>query len=333
MAGNMQTLVYSAAGYNALTPQQQRFYQRVLLKGAQPYLLMLEDGQKGTHPRNSDGFSTGSVRWRKRGFLAAATTALTEGVPPNFVDLTFTEITTQLAQYGSGMKHSDILAHAAIDPIVTVFSEALGEQAGLTIHTIIMNTLAGSGTVQYATGVAGRVNLTAAMVLNATEIRKAVRTLKRNKVPTFPDGTYHAVIHTDQAYDLMSDADWRGVNGLNYPGGGGLLTGEVGMLHGVRFRESTEAPVFAGAGAGGVNVFAAFIYGPDAYGVLDFAAWPIPNLDPATGRGIKIMMVPADQPDKVDFLGQYGVLGWKVAFQCYVLDSTRIIRLETGATA
>ncbi len=339
LAGNIQTLVRTGAGTNALTVQQKLVYEAMLIKVAQPKLVLVNEGQRGTIARQSGGFSTNSIKWRKRGLLSAATTALSEGVPPDFVDVTWSEVTTQLAQYGSAMKHSDIVKHAGIDDNVSHFSMALGEQAGLTIHTLIVNELAGSGTLQLGDAVANRGALDANAILDSAEIKKAVRTLELAKVERFPDGYYHAYIHTRQAHDLRSDADWKLVNGQYYAGQEGLVTAEMGRLHGVKFFVSTELPFHAISVAYGgftnasVNTAEAFIMGPNAFGVRDFSEWSVPRIDPNTGRGVSIYMVSADEPSRDDPIAQFGTLGWKIAFVTKVLDTTRYIRLETSVSA
>lgn len=340
LQGNLQTLVRTGAGTNTLTQQQKVFYEGMLIKHLLPFLTFVNEGQKGTIPRNSGGFATGSIKFRKRNpitLTSAHTTALTEGVPPDFSDVTWAEVTTQLAQYGAALKHSDIIAHAGIDDNIAQFAAALGELAGLVINTLIVNELAGGGTVQYADSNTARGDLAAGDIIDSAEIRKAVRTLRLANVPTYPDGYYHGFIHVRQAYDLEDDADWKALNGLgSYRGQGGVeqgILGEMGRLHGVKFMmASTTTPVFDDAGTGPVDVYAAFIMGPDAFAVRDFAAWKTPRINPENGRGIRIYFVPADEPTKDDPLGQFGTMGYKFAFVAKVLDSTRYVRLETTAS-
>jgi N4-gp56 family major capsid protein len=337
LAGNLQTLVRTGAGTNTLTQQQKTFYEAMLIKHLLPFLDFVNDGQKGTIPRNSGGFTTGSIKFRKRNpitLTSAHTTALTEGVPPDFSDVTWAEVTTQLAQYGAALKHSDIIAHAGIDDNIAQFAAALGELAGLVINTLIVNELAGGGTVQYAGGSADRNAIDAGENLDADEIRLAVRTLQLANVPTFPDGYYHGYIHIRQAYDLADDPDWQMLNGNGYRGQGGMesgITAEMGRLFGVKFmKPSNTTPTFTNTDP--ITIYAAFIMGPDAFAVRDFAAWRTPRIDPATGKGIRIYFVPADTETKDDPLGQFGTMGYKFAFVAKVLDSTRYVRLETAAS-
>lgn len=337
LAGNMQTLV---SGGNVLTEQQRTFYEAALIKHLLPFLDFVNEGQKGTIPRSAGGFHSNSIQFRKRNpitLTSAHTTALTEGVPPDFSDVTWDTVTTQLSQYGAALKHSDIIAHAGIDDNVAQFSAALGELAGLVVNTLVVNALAGGGTAQYADGVANRAAVAASNKLETDEFKKAVRTLAGAYVPTFPDGFYHCYIHVRQAFDLQGDSTWITLNGQYYAGQGGLEKGIVapmGQVHGVKvMKPSVTTPVWDGEGDSGADVYGAFIFGPDSFGVRDFANWRVPRMDQMTGKGIKIHFVPADQSTKDDPLGQFGVMGYKFAFVAKVLDSTRYIRLETGVTA
>ncbi len=59
------------------------------------------------------------------------------------------------------------------------------------------------------------------------------------------------------------------------------------------------------------------------------------KLQRATGQEVTmgdVMVVPANVPSKVDPLQQYGVAGWKVAFVAKVIDSARVLRVETAVS-
>jgi N4-gp56 family major capsid protein len=108
--------------------------------------------------------------------------------------------------------------------------------------------------------------------------------------------------------------------------------GTLGEVEGVKFDTSTANPIFTAAGAGGIDVHAALIWGPNAFGAVDLAGMKVGKLNPKTNvAGIDILVVPCNTPDRSDPLQQYGTCGWKVAYVAKVLDSARILRLETAA--
>lgn len=315
-----------------------------LLQRAYPYTLMFGafgGGQKASIPKRNGT----TMEWRIYGGsavgttgagLALATTALTEGVAPAETAITAAKVTKAIGQYGAWVKLSDLLVHQGIDPIWTEAYELLGEQAGQTLHTLLINDLAGGTNVQFASTAVSRVTVTAAMVLNGAEIREAVRTLRRAKVPTFPDGYYHGLGHTDQAFDLQNDPDWKNMNAYNggaASGGNSMVKGTVGALHGVLWEISTDAPFFDNAGAAGVDVFGALIFGPRWFGTVELDAQPTPSVSDSGDSGIKVTGVPVETPTKDDPLGQFGVAGWKCTYGGKILREWVGLRLETGATA
>lgn len=281
------------------------------------------------------GPNTGTaVQWRKWGSLPAATAALTEGVSPAEGSLTITQVTAALAQYGAFQKVSDLLIRAGIDPAMSNVMEIEGEQAGLSVHTLTATELGAGSSVQYASTAVSRVTVAAGMNFNTSEVRKAVRTLEKSNVDRFPDGRYHGSVTPSQKYDLKADAATGGwLDIMRYSNPSAFMSGTLGEVEGVNFDVSTNNPIFTGAGAGGIDVHAALIWGPGAFAAVDLSGQTVGNLNAETNRaGIDVMVVPANTPSKVDPLQQYGVAGWKIAYVAKVLDSARILRVETAVS-
>jgi N4-gp56 family major capsid protein len=313
----------------------------VLLERVRPLTPMFKEGSKASISKRQGT----TMEWRIWGGanvgtagtgLALATTALTEGTPPAATTIAVAKVTKAVQQYGAFVQLTDLAVHQAIDPVWTEAYDNLGEQAGQTLHTLLINDLAAGSNVQYAGAATSRITVTAAMVISGAEIREAVRTLKRAKVPRFPDGYYHGLIHPDATFDLTNDADWKNMN--VYAGGvakgeNSMISGELGALHGVKFMESTDAPFFDNAGAGAVDVFGTLIYGPRWFGTVSLEAYKTPSIDPNTNLGMKITGVPVDVETKDDPLGQYGIAGWKTSFAAKILQEFRGVRVEHGATA
>lgn len=350
MATELNTLVTASSDNvtNLIGYQQQNIYNLTLIKRMLPYLPLYEDFQMKHIADHQGGFGTNVIKFRKFVSLQAAasttdltyanvsTTALTEGTNPEGLSVTTSEVTAQLAQYGQWLKLTDIAATAGIDDVVKENMSLLAENAGQTIHKVMMNTLISGATtnVTYAGSATGINDLTNSDVMTSTVIKKAVRTLRAANVPTFPDGYYRGLISPYQAYDLMSDSLWQDVakygGGLAASGGIDLLKGEIGRMHGVRFRETnTVLPV---ANTGPYNTYTAFIYGPDGLGAFDLKSQAVGSVDTRTNLGVSVHYVPVNMPTKDDPLGLYGILGWKTAFCAVVLDPIRINKVITGAT-
>jgi N4-gp56 family major capsid protein len=282
-----------------------------LLERLLPELVMLDQGLKGSVPKHMGM----QAQWRFWASLALATTPLTEGSPPSDSALSITTVTATVQQYGAWVKLSDLFVHQGIDSTWTETSALLGENAGQTIHTVLINVLAGGTNVRYASTATSRGQVSASMPLTSTEIRKATRALRRAKVKPYPDGFFHGLIHPDTEYDIISDADWESPAqygaGMAKAGGPDIIRAEVGAIHGVRFMTSTDAPVFSGEGLTGADVYGTLIFGPAWFGVRDLAAQPMPRQ--ASGQpsrnSVSLHTVPIETDTKDDPLGQRGYVG------------------------
>ena len=315
--------------YAGLTNEQRVEYSKMLLPRALAKLVMFKDGMKGSIPAHS-GLTT---EWRAFAALPLATTPLTEGSPPSDSALSISKVTATVAQYGAWVKASDLLVHQGLDPVWSQIYLLLGENAGATLHTKLVSVLAAGTVVRYV-GQTSRTAVTAANVMTVVELRKAMRTLAAANVQRFPDNTYHALIHPNVAYDIMSTTEWRNPNEYRGDfGGNSIAAGELGTMYGIKFFESTDAPIFAGGGASGVDVYGTLIYGPGWYGIRDLAEQSTPSPDPNTQTGIKVTGVPVDTETKDDPLGQFGVAGWKATFVAKILQEFRGVRIESAATA
>lgn len=255
-------------------------------------------------------------------------------MPPSEGSLTITQVTAALAQYGAFQKVSDLLIRAGIDPAMANVMDIEGEQAGLSVHALTSTELGAGSTVQYASTATSRITVAAGMNFTTAEVRKAVRTLEKAKVPRFPDKRYHGSVTPSQKYDLKADAATGGwLDIMRYSNPGAFMSGTLGEVEGVDFDVSTENPIFTAAGAAGVDVHGALIWGPRAFGAVDLTGMTVGNLNPDTNTaGIDIMVVPANTPSKIDPLQQYGVAGWKIAYVAKTLDAARILRIETAVS-
>ena len=316
--------------FAGLTNEQRNAYEKMLLPRTLAKLVMFKDGMKGSIPANN-GVTT---EWRAWAALPLATTPLTEGSPPSDSALSISKVTATVAQYGAWVKASDLLVHQGIDPVWAQIYDLLGENAGESLHTKLVSVLAAGTVVRYV-GQTSRTAVTAANIMTVTEIRKAMRTLSAANVDRFPDNSYHALIHPNVAYDIMSDTAWRNPN--EYRGdfsNNSVAAGEIGTLYGIKFMQSTDAPLFAGGGASGVDVYGTLVYGPGWYGIRDLEANPTATPDANTQKGIRVTGVPVNTETKDDPLGQFGVAGWKAeGFVTKILQEVRGVRVESAATA
>lgn len=295
-----------------LAPTIQTYYDKKLLARLVENFVHLQFGQK----RPISRMSGKHIDFRKFSALAAATTPLTEGVTPAGNAITITNITATPAQYGDYIEVSEVLDMVAIDPVLDEMADVLGEQAQRTLDTIARDILVAGTTVQYAAGRVSRVTVAAGDNMTVAEIRKAVRTLKRNNVKPLDGGDYVAIVEPGTTYDLQSDTKWEAA--AQYAGSKQIFSGEIGRLYGVRFVESSLAKKFAGAGAGAIDVYATLVIGKDAYGIVDIA-----------GSGnVQNIVKPHGSSGTADPLNQRGTTGWKAMFTVKILEQLAIVRIE-----
>jgi len=104
------------------------FYSRDLLLRAQPLLIHNKFGMVKDIPKNNSDI----IKFRRYANLTAATTALTEGVTPEGSQLSKTDISSTLQQYGSFITLTDKLTMETEDPVRMETNEILADQAGDT---------------------------------------------------------------------------------------------------------------------------------------------------------------------------------------------------------
>jgi N4-gp56 family major capsid protein len=295
-----------------LTPEMKTYYDKKLLSRLVPNHVFGQFGQKRPIPKGGGK----TIEFRQFTSLSPATTPLTEGVTPAGNSLNVLAKTATVAQYGDYIEISDVLDLTAIDPVLDETAELLGEQAAETLDVIIRDILAAGTNVQYAAGRADRASIAAGDNLTVDEIRKAVRTMKRNKVKPVDGQNYVAFVEPGAVYDLQSDPKWE--EAAKYAGSKQIFTGEIGRLYGVRFIETPLAPVFSGQGAGGIDVYATIIIGKDAYGIVDVA-----------GSGaVQNIVKPHGSAGTADPLNQRATSGWKALFTAVRLEELAILRIE-----
>jgi N4-gp56 family major capsid protein len=256
---NVQTTLKNTVGSNDLSPEMKTFYDKALLKFARPNLVHDQFAQKRNIPKNGGK----TIEFRRYSQLPKALTALTEGVTPDGQNLNVTTVTATVAQYGGYITLSDVLLLTAIDNNLMEAIELLGDQAGRTLDTITREVLVAGTNVIYSGGKSARTGITASDKLTVMDIKKAVRELKVGLAKKI-DGYYVAIIHPDTAFDIMNDDEW--INASEYAGSTQIFEGEIGKLYGVRFVESTEAKIWAKAGASNISVYATLVMGANAYG-------------------------------------------------------------------
>lgn len=301
---------------SALSAGMQTYYNRELLRTFEPNLVHLQFGDEHRMPPHSGLV----MNMRKLIPLETNTKALSEGDPGESVMLAETEVTVQLQQYGEYARCTDKLDLAHLDMDIMRRTKLFGDAGARSIDAVVREELAKCANVIYAGGKASRAELTAADKLTSRELRKAVKTLKKNHAQTF-GGYFVAIIGPDTMYDLQEDEAFVKVS--QYQDKENIYTGEVGRLFGVRLVETTEAKIFEGAGASGADVASVIVLGQYAYGVTSLK-----------GAKPRVIVKPAGSAGTADPLDQISTVGWKMdGFGAKLLQPEYAVRIECGFSA
>lgn len=313
---NVQTtLMNGQSPYtNDLSPEMKTFYDKALLKFAKPNLVHDQFAQKRNIPKNGGK----TIEFRRYSQLPKALTPLVEGVTPTGQNLNVTTVSATVDQYGGYITLSDVLLLTAIDNNLMEAIELLGDQAGRTLDTITREVLCSGTNVIYAGGAQGRTAITTANKLSVDDIKKAVRELKVGLAKKI-NGYYVAIVHPDCVYDLENDDEW--INASQYAGSTQIFEGEIGKLYGVRFVESTEAKIWAEAGASNISVYATLVMGANAYGTTN-----------VEGGGLQSIVKQLGSGGTADPLNQRATAGWKAIKTAEILYDDYLVRIESAST-
>ena len=298
-----------------MTAEMKEYYDRNLLENAEPELVHDQWAQTRNIPKNGGK----TIEFRRYDELPKATTPLTEGVTPDGQAMNVTTLEATVQQYGAYIALSDLLILTAIDNNIVEASTLLGSQAGRTLDTISREVMNSGTNVQYAEGqVESRAALTGDMKLTVEAIKRAVRFLKKQNAKKI-NGYYYAIIHPDCSYDLTKDDQFIEV--VKYKNPERIFNGEIGELEGVRFIETTEAKIFAQAGASGIDVYSTLVFGANAYATTT-----------VTGGGLETIIKQLGSSGTADPLNQRSTVGWKALKVTEILSPQYMVRIETAST-
>ena len=316
MATKLQTYTTPSDGTNnRLTNENAEFYQRVLLEALMNQVVYMPYGKKTPIPKNAGA----TTSWRRLEMPAVTTTAITEGVTPDGIDLTVNKVSATVQQFGTWTKITDFLDMTGLDPLVTEVSKMFGEHAGLTMDIVVRDILLAGTNLQAANGKATRALLAAGDVLTTAEIQKARATMKKNNVKMIklPNGNmgYLAFVHPDSATTIFNLQEWKDQN--TYVDVKNREAGIMGQMYGIYFMEANTASTFTNGGAGGnLAGKSMLIIGEGAFGIPDIAGSSKPDIMVFTKGS-------TENPMEL-----YSTVAWKSTFTTARLQELAIIRLE-----
>jgi N4-gp56 family major capsid protein len=295
-----------------------RFYKETFLMRAESNLVHKQLGQLNVQvPAGVGGYGTGTVYWTRFLNLPVVSAGQGEGVPTTAIMMTAVNVTGTTGQYDAAVSISDIVKYASFGDLMKQATELLGYNAGLSIDTIVRDSLSQGLSLQRAGGVAHYSLIPSTGTMSITEIRKGIRTLAANNAVKPDGGFWICVLHPYQTYDLQADTTTGGWLTANTYQRDGLLTGEIGKLMGTRFLETSNGKTLAVSSVVGSSVvYEAQLLGKEAFGVTNLQDLSIIMHGFGSG-GV------ADPTDKI------ATAGWKTTFGSTVLNSLFGVNLAT----
>ncbi len=236
----MNELNLNTTTKNGMSPLMEAVLNRYVLEANKTKRKYTKFGQKVDIPKGK----AKTVAFDKLSPLPKATSPLTEGVTPKGAAINITRVKGEPEQFGNYVSYTDQLDFFANDPSPEVlkYTDLLTENQLETFEHLDAMELASGLNVFYAGDATSRQELKD--VLTVKDVRRAVTSLKRNKVQPADGTDYIAFIHPDVVYNIYNDEEWRQPH--TYRDTKQLYDGEIGRLFGVRFIEDPDAYVFRG---------------------------------------------------------------------------------------
>jgi N4-gp56 family major capsid protein len=309
------------------------FYEKQLLMRAHPRLIHGRFGRKATISK------FGSLEWRRYAGLSAVTSALTEGTTPTEESApSITLVTATPLFYGSWIGFTDEIDITSIDNVVVEYSAILGEQAGLSVDTLIRNAITAGATKMYAAGESARGNLAIGTnEISFDDFLRALAQLMGGNALPYANGRFMCIMHPDSWATLYQDVQFMNLFVREDPSP--VRSGFVGSVLMCDIFVTANAREYADAGVNSTeDVYSLLFIGMEAYGVTGFTGLFYNEVDggpemgqPLTGQTIKPVDVIVKQVGSAgadDPLNQRGTAGWKVSLDNDVLNSAFIVDME-----
>ena len=283
----------------------------------------------------------GTLEWRRYSGFAAITTPLTEGTTPaEQAAPTITQIPATPLFYGAWVGYTDEIEMTSMDPFVTEVSGILGEQAGLSMDTLVRNVITAGATKLYANSKTRATLDSPADDISYRDFIIAVATLMAaNALPI--GGVFQVILHPHSYFTLMQEPSF--VNVFVAEAGreamSPMRTGFVGRFLMCDLYVTSNAREYIDGGVTTTDVYSMLFIGEQSYGCVGIGAITPKIVDaqgpdgkPGTGgkfaSPVEIIGKQLGSAGSDDALNQRATIGWKAAEADIVLNAAFIVDLE-----
>jgi N4-gp56 family major capsid protein len=317
-------------GTNQVTFAVNDYYDRLLLERAVPSFIQNRFAEIRDIPQGN----TNIIKFRRYTNLVAATTPLVQGVTPAGSQLSITDLTATVQQYGDYVTLTDFLEMTTLDPVLNETANLQADQVGDTLDQLTRDVLAAGTNIFYASTATSNGTITDLMKFTITEAKSVVKLLKEQQAQRFTamiDPTtgvatqgimpsYIAFVHPDTTFDLKADSNFKQIS--TYPRPEQIMPDEVGAIDEIRCIESTNCKTVPGAGAAGVTVYYTMVLGRRSYAITRIS-----------GEALHMIIKPLGTAGTADPLDQRSTIGWKATHIAVRLNENWMIRLVHGTSS
>jgi N4-gp56 family major capsid protein len=209
-------------------------YSREIMFQAQPNLVTAQFADQRTELGREKG---DTIKFTKYDDLQG-TAKLSEVEPMATTHLSSSQVAIQVDEYGFAVGESERLIRTSWDDVMARATMLLGQHYGRTVDGMVQDEFRAAGSLQSVIvgNHANRSGLVAADTLDVESIKDAVEILAVNKTPKI-NGAYVCLVHPHQSRGLRDDSAW--LDAHKYAAPQNIFMGEIGMIEGVRFVETT----------------------------------------------------------------------------------------------
>lgn len=215
-------------------------YSREILFNAQPNLVFAQFADRRTELGQQPG---DTIRFTKYADLHGSS-RLSEVENIGVTHLSASMVHIQVDEHGFGISESEKLIRMAWDDVMTRATRLLGQHYGRTVDGLVRDQYRSAGSLStiYVGGGANRAAITDVDTFDVQNVKNGAEALAIEKAMR-RDGAFFCVVHPHVARGLRDDSEWIEAHKYTQPGVNNIYRGEIGMIEGVRFIESTFTTV------------------------------------------------------------------------------------------
>lgn len=175
-------------------------------------------------------------------------TTLTEGVPPDAVQITIEKVDVTVAQWGIVGMITDVAKLTVQHPALQIMEKRAGQAIAETLEREIAETLMGGGQAFYAGSATSRATLTGTLYLTTPDILEATVALRALGAMEMSDGLFGGVMSPQVEGDVVG-SDTTFTTAAAYSKIQAVQYAEIGIWQGVRWKRGNFLPIFQSVAA------------------------------------------------------------------------------------